>query len=58
MRAEQNRPPHEHKEGETGKNMPKPARNKEEDWPELNDEFAKSFGEFKKCCRVKRQDKS
>jgi len=54
MRAEQNRPPHEHKEGETEEEHAKAhAEIKEEDWPELNDEFAKSFGEFKNVAELK-----
>ena len=54
MRAEQNRPPHEHKEGEAEEEHAKAhAEIKEEDWPELNDEFAKSFGEFKNVAELK-----
>jgi len=59
MRAEQNRPPHEHKEGETAEEHAKAhAEIKEEDWPELNDDFAKSFGEFKNVAELKEKIKA
>lgn len=59
MRAEQNRPQHEHKEGESEEEHAKAhAEIKEEDWPELNDDFAKSFGEFKNVEELKEKIKN
>lgn len=47
MRAEQARPAHEHKEGETEEEHKAHHEEiPEEKWPEFNDEFAKSFGNF------------
>lgn len=48
MRAEQARPPHEHKEGETEEEHAKAhAEIPESEWPKFDDEFAKTFGDFK-----------
>jgi len=48
MRAEQSRHPHEHKENESEEEHAKAhAEIPESEWPELNDEFVKSFGDFK-----------
>lgn len=48
MRAEQSRPTHEHKEGEDPKEHEEAHKEiPESEWPELNDEFVKSFGDFK-----------
>lgn len=48
MRAEQARPPHEHKEGETeGEHAKAHAEIPESEWPKFDDEFAKTFGDFK-----------
>lgn len=59
MRAEQNRPPHEHKEDESPEEHAKAhAEIEEKDWPELNDEFAKSFGEFKSVDELKEKIKN
>lgn len=47
MRAEQSRSPHEHKENESEEEHEKAhAEIPESEWPELNDEFVKSFGDF------------
>jgi len=47
MRAEQARPPHEHKDDENEEEHAKAhAEIPESEWPEFNDEFVKSFGDF------------
>lgn len=48
MRAEQARPPHEHKEGETEEEHAAHHQEiPESEWPKFDDEFAKTFGDFK-----------
>jgi len=48
MKAEQSRPKHEHKEGESEEEHAKAhAPIAESDYPAFDDEFAKSFGNFK-----------
>ena len=47
MRAEQSKPAHEHTEGESEEEHAKAhAEIPESEYPEFNDEFAKSFGDF------------
>ena len=59
MRAEQARPPHEHKEGETEEEHN--AHHKEipeSNWPTFDDEFAKTFGDFKTAEELKEKIKT
>jgi len=59
MRAEQARPAHEHKEGESEEEHQKAhAEIKESDYPAFDDEFAKSFGSFKTADELKEKIKN
>ncbi len=59
MRAEQARPTHEHKEGESEEEHLKAhAEIPESEYPEFNDEFAKSFGDFKSADEFKNKIKT
>jgi len=59
MRAEQARPAHEHKEGESEEEHQKAhAEIKESDYPAFDDEFAKSFGNFKTADELKEKIKN
>lgn len=54
MRAEQSRPAHEHKDGESEEEHTKAhAEIPESEWPTFDDEFAKSFGNFKTANELK-----
>ncbi len=58
MRAEQSRPKHEHKEGEDPAEHAKAhAPIPESEYPEFNDDFAKSFGDFKTAEEFKKKIK-
>ena len=59
MRAEQARPHHEHEEGENEEDHAAAhAEIPESEWPTFDDEFAKSFGEFKTADELKEKIKS
>jgi trigger factor len=59
MRAEQARPPHEHKEGEDEAEHAKAHEPiPESEYPAFDDEFAKSFGQFKTADELKEKIKS
>ncbi len=59
MRAEQSRPAHEHKEDESEEEHAKAHEPiPENEWPELNDEFAKSFGNFANVEELKEKIKN
>lgn len=59
MRAEQARPPHEHKEGETEEEHNAHHEEiPESNWPTFDDEFAKTFGDFKTAEELKEKIKT
>lgn len=58
MRAEQARPAHEHKEGETEEEHAAHHQEiPESEWPKFDDEFAKTFGDFKTAEELKEKIK-
>lgn len=58
MRAEQARPAHEHKEGETEEEHALHHQEiPESEWPKFDDEFAKTFGDFKTAEELKEKIK-
>lgn len=58
MRAEQARPAHEHKEGETEEEHAAHHQEiPESEWPKFDDEFAKTFGDFKTADELKEKIK-
>ncbi len=59
MRAEQSRPAHEHKEGEDAEaHAASHTEIPESEYPEFNDEFAKSFGKFENADAFKEKIRS
>ncbi len=59
MRAEQSRPAHEHKEGENEEEHTKAhAEIPESEYPAFDDEFAKTFGDFKTADELKEKIRS
>jgi len=58
MKAEQSRPPHKHEEGEDPKKHEEAHKEiPESEYPEFNDDFAKSFGNFKTAEEFKKKIK-
>lgn len=59
MKAEQSRPPHEHKEGESEEDHKKATEPiPESEYPKFDDDFAKSFGNFETADEFKKKIKS